>query len=123
MNIGLTRHFDAAHCLPNYDGKCANLHGHTYTVEVTVAGVPSELTGMVMDFNALKQVVDAQLDRWDHQYLNNFIGLPTAENMVGLLLKAIKASLKDNNQIFDYLIIRLYESPETWAEDIIDYED
>jgi len=44
--------FDAAHFLPNYDGKCANMHGHRWTIEVAVAGSVHE-DGMVMDFSKL----------------------------------------------------------------------
>ncbi len=52
-------------------GKAANLHGHNYVLEVTVEGVPSPQTGMVMDLKALKDLVTAAvLDRLDHANLN-----------------------------------------------------
>lgn len=64
--------FDAAHILTNYDGKCKNLHGHTYRLIVSVGGDPDKSNGMVIDFKALKQVVeDVILARFDHAFLYN----------------------------------------------------
>ncbi|HOV52500.1 MAG TPA: 6-carboxytetrahydropterin synthase, partial [Methanothrix sp.] len=53
MKLGLVAEFDAAHSLPGYIGKCANLHGHTYQVEVVVEGEIGE-DGFVMDFYHMK---------------------------------------------------------------------
>ncbi|MBR5370754.1 MAG: 6-carboxytetrahydropterin synthase QueD [Oscillospiraceae bacterium] len=62
--------FDSAHFLAGYNGKCANLHGHTWTVEVE-AGAETltesgEKRGMVIDFGDLKQAVRALADSYDH---------------------------------------------------------
>ena len=54
--------FDCAHMLSNYEGKCANLHGHTYHGTVTLEGDVNPETSMVLDYNTIKQVVD----RFDH---------------------------------------------------------
>ena len=57
--IKVTRHeeFEAAHLLPNYDGPCGNLHGHSYKIELTLEGPQNEdYYGMVMDFNDLKKL-------------------------------------------------------------------
>ena len=51
MKLGLIADFDAAHSLPGYQGKCANLHGHTYMVEVVIEGAIGE-NGFVMDFSS-----------------------------------------------------------------------
>jgi len=72
--IRLTKQFDfeAAHSLTGYDGACKYIHGHSYTLYVTVAGTPSTDTtdpklGMVMDFGILKQIVKENItDRFDH---------------------------------------------------------
>lgn len=61
--LTLTRQFrfEMAHQLPNYIGPCANLHGHSYRLDVTISGEPAQsgpTEGMVMDFHALKQIVE-----------------------------------------------------------------
>lgn len=73
--------FDAAHRLEWHPGACRRLHGHTYTLELSVAGQLDE-RGVVMDFAELDQVVRSQvLDKVDHQYLNDLIENPTAERV------------------------------------------
>jgi len=74
MQLQLTRHFtfEMAHALPAYDGKCRNIHGHSYHLSVTVAGTPSQQAGdshegMVMDFHQLQQIVEERILRpFDH---------------------------------------------------------
>lgn len=80
--------FEAAHSLPNHEGKCRNLHGHNYKLEVTVAGpiqTEGPEKGMVIDFSKLKKQLNEYLVMWDHAYLNDMIKNPTAENMVVLI--------------------------------------
>jgi 6-pyruvoyltetrahydropterin/6-carboxytetrahydropterin synthase len=73
--------FDAAHRLEWHPGACRRLHGHTYTLELSVAGHLDE-RGVVMDFAELDQVVRSQvLDLLDHHYLNDIIENPTAERI------------------------------------------
>ena len=89
--------FEAAHSLPNHDGKCKNLHGHSYILEVTVSG-PIQTTGpqegMVMDFAVLSKIVDEQIiNQWDHQFLNDLLPFTTtAENLAAECLKRIAAA-------------------------------
>ncbi len=72
-------HFHSAHFLPSYKGKCENLHGHTYKLEVTVEGEPNE-EGMIIDFSDLKRVVKEEiLDKLDHKLINDIIPIPSAE--------------------------------------------
>lgn len=70
MKLRLTRKFsfEMAHALPMYDGKCRNIHGHSYKLYVTVeAGNPNVDSGMVLDFNRLKQIVEEHiLQPFDH---------------------------------------------------------
>jgi len=78
MEIAKQFTFEAGHILPNHQGKCRRLHGHSYRMEVAV-GVPdnhrvygsgSPLEGMVMDFGDLKEVVKRLVvDPWDHHFL------------------------------------------------------
>ena len=59
--------FDASHRLLHYEGKCRNLHGHRWRVEVWLAGEIDERTGILVDFNAIREVVE----RFDHQVILN----------------------------------------------------
>lgn len=59
MVITKTLTFDSAHMLSNYEGKCANLHGHTYRVIVSIEAEPEISSHMVMDYNEVKKVFDA----------------------------------------------------------------
>ncbi|ACC98191.1 Putative 6-pyruvoyl tetrahydropterin synthase [Elusimicrobium minutum Pei191] len=79
MLLKLKRKFSSAHRLPDYDGECNNLHGHTWVVEFIIEGETKE-SGMVEDFKTLKPLLDSVLP--DHKYLNDFVQNPTAENMV-----------------------------------------
>jgi len=109
MTLTRTYEFAASHRLhapalsdaENLDrgGECNNEagHGHNYILEVTVTGNPSEVTGMIVDLNALDEVVNAEVvDRHDHKNLNldidEFVGRPTTTEIV---TQEIFARLKD----------------------------
>ena len=90
MKTTITRRFtfEAAHQLPHHSGKCARLHGHSYTLEVTVGGAlltEGSSEGMIVDFADLSKVVEHEvINQWDHQYLNNIVPFrPTVELLVG----------------------------------------
>lgn len=73
--------FDAAHYLPEYNGKCERLHGHTYKLVVKVEGTPDK-EGMVIDFIRLKNIVKEEvLNKLDHACLNDILKQPSAENI------------------------------------------
>lgn len=119
MNVNITKifTFDAAHRLPNHDGKCARPHGHTYKLEVTVAGEPhpvdgSSGEGMVMDFADLKKVVQKNiLDRFDHQDLNQVCDfVTTAENLAVYIFEQLQSELPGLTRI------KLWETPTSFAE-------
>jgi 6-pyruvoyltetrahydropterin/6-carboxytetrahydropterin synthase len=78
--------FEAAHVLPNHPGKCSRLHGHSYRLDVTLAGPlqpEGPAAGMVEDFEAVSRVVKAAvIAELDHRSLNELIENPTAENIV-----------------------------------------
>jgi len=66
MELSKTFHFDMAHRLSFHSGKCRNLHGHTYRLEVTLEGEPDE-HGMLIDFNEMKRIVHEHvIDVLDH---------------------------------------------------------
>ncbi len=85
MDVELIREyrFEAAHRLPHVPAghKCARLHGHSFKIELTVAGPVDEATGWLIDFGVLDEHVQPLLDRLDHHYLNEIPGLenPTSE--------------------------------------------
>ncbi len=103
--------FDAAHFLPQYVGKCKQLHGHTYHLEVIVDGILNPDTGMVIDFSQLKHIVVSKaLDYLDHRLLNDVIENPTAENIVLWIRDRI---IKD---IEGTITLRLWETPDSYVE-------
>ena len=75
--------FSAAHSLRGYQGKCEKVHGHNYKVEVELKAPRLDQTGMVTDFELLRQAVDKVFTRLDHQNLNEVTPFtkinPTAE--------------------------------------------
>jgi 6-pyruvoyltetrahydropterin/6-carboxytetrahydropterin synthase len=74
--------FDSAHQLPNYKGRCERLHGHTWKLRVTVRAEVNPDDGIAFDFLRLKEIVNERVvDRLDHQYLNDFLEHPSAENL------------------------------------------
>jgi 6-pyruvoyltetrahydropterin/6-carboxytetrahydropterin synthase len=71
--------FEAAHHLTWHPGKCRNVHGHSYRLEVSVAG-PLDPNGVVIDFDDLRALVErVVIAPWDHTDLNQVIDNPTAE--------------------------------------------
>lgn len=104
-------------------GKCANRngHGHNYTLEVTVAGEPDPVTGFVVDLKWLKAVIEQQvLEAWDHRHLNLEIeefrhAVPTTENIAIAAWKRLAPALKVAQGV-SLRRIRIYESPEIFAE-------
>jgi 6-pyruvoyltetrahydropterin/6-carboxytetrahydropterin synthase len=88
MHITKEFKFEAAHQLPNHEGKCRNLHGHSYRVEVCVSGEvevqPVSQQGMVLDFSYLSSIWKLRCEPvLDHQYLNDTLSVPvtTAEHI------------------------------------------
>lgn len=99
MNVRLVHEFrfEAAHRLPRVpEGhKCARLHGHSYRVEVAVAGPVDENTGWFIDFQVLYDAWKPLHEVLDHHYLNEVPGLenPTSEVMSRWLWEKLAASL------------------------------
>jgi 6-pyruvoyltetrahydropterin/6-carboxytetrahydropterin synthase len=100
--------FDSAHKLNDYEGQCSNLHGHTYTLHVSVQGEIKK-NGLVFDFKDLKEIVKKDvISKLDHKYLNDIISQPTAENMCVWIWKELSSKL-------DLYEIKLYETPDSYA--------
>lgn len=92
LSVTKTFRFEAAHFLPFHKGKCKNMHGHNYKLEVTFADNLKKIgpdRGMVIDFGDLKELINSKIEMLDHQILNKWFENPTAENMLDELVKWI----------------------------------
>lgn len=113
--------FDSAHHLHNYEGKCKNLHGHTYKVIFGISGFVDE-RGLMIDFGDIKEIWKSEIEIYlDHKYLNET--LPpmntTAENMVVWIYEKMAKALADRREIYIEArveFVRLYETPTSYAE-------
>lgn len=97
MNVEIMREykFDSAHHLPRVGPghKCGQVHGHTYLLNVVVAGPVGSKTGWVMDFSELDLIVNPLVQAWDHHDLNEIVANPTAENLALFVLQYLSARL------------------------------
>jgi len=97
--------FDAAHHLKGYEGKCKNVHGHTYKVEVWVKGDSGRLddVGILWDFGTLKNIIN----QYDHKNLNDIYDVnSTAENQCMAIYKELKEAdlhLKFKVRVYEQL--------------------
>jgi 6-pyruvoyltetrahydropterin/6-carboxytetrahydropterin synthase len=105
-------HFDAAHALRGYPGECRNLHGHTWDVEVTVAGDSLDEIGILYDFKALKDDLGAVLAEFDHAYLNDVAPFddisPTAENLARVVFERLSGTVAPRVRVVQ---VAVWESP------------
>ena len=83
--VTIIKSFSAAHLLAQIGGKCEELHGHNFKVEVTVASPNLNESGLLIDFRIVKKWLSVILDQMDHKHLNElpcFAGInPSAENI------------------------------------------
>lgn len=112
--------FSAAHNLRGYKGKCEELHGHNWKVEVGIGSTGVDKTGMVMDFTILKAKLNKILESMDHKYLNNISYFkkvnPTSENIAKYIYDNLAASLsKGNPKDLKILEVTVWESDKARA--------
>lgn len=115
--------FDAAHHLHCYDGKCMNLHGHTYKVVFGISGYLDEI-GLTMDFGDIKEIWKQEIEVFlDHKYINE--SLPpmntSAENIVVWIYEKMTAALLREDRKNKYHqarveFVKLFETPTSYAE-------
>lgn len=140
MKVRITKEFsfEASHFLPGYDGLCANIHGHSYRLFVTLIGEPRNSPGhpkdgMLIDFGVLKRIVHEQIvGVLDHSLmvregsypelqallvgqmrLVQFPFQPTCENMLGWMATRLRNVLPQEVSLF---AIRIYETATSYAE-------
>jgi len=96
--ITVLSHFSGAHRLRHLHGKCEELHGHNWKIEISVVSNRLNKEGVVIDFNILKQKMEKVLKTLDHTFLNNlpyFSGRePSSENIAKYIFDRLKAELK-----------------------------
>lgn len=139
VTVAIKTSFDAAHVLSGYSGKCGNLHGHTYKLEVTVETTETNKMGMVVDYNVLKPAVNKVVSSYDHAFLCGYEDPSELEDVclfLGYKIKYIKGYSSTENiasQIAGELIaysektgsnwrpvkIRLAETDGTYAEVLV----
>ncbi|MEH7375536.1 MULTISPECIES: 6-carboxytetrahydropterin synthase QueD [Bacillaceae] len=115
--------FDASHHLHCYEGKCKNLHGHTYRVIFGLSGFVDE-RGLMIDFGDIKDIWKNEIEIYlDHQYLNETLPSmnTTAENMVVWIYEKMKDALATEERRNQYHgarveFVRLFETPTSYAE-------
>lgn len=131
--------FEMSHALLNYDGLCRNIHGHSYKLQITVAGEPisepaNPKDGMVIDFSVLKKLIQQQivgsldhslminqnaptdkLDELGEMYERHHVVpfQPTTENLVIYIAEKVKTILPEHLELFS---VRLYETSSSFAE-------
>ena len=135
--------FDAGHRIPDHKSQCRNLHGHRYTLEITLVGAVIEEegssdNGMIMDFSDVKALAKEHLvDVWDHaflayekdtvvlEFLDSIPGhktviidrIPTVENLAQTAFTILKAAYQDRYGTGLRLHkLVLHETPNCWAE-------
>ena len=94
MKLGVCSHFSAAHTLPKHKGKCKQLHGHTYKVEIVVEGEKDKETECIVDFSEVKALLDEVLEHLDHKYLNDVISYPTSENIAEFIWEELEGKME-----------------------------
>jgi len=108
-------HFDAAHYLPEYLGKCEQLHGHRFKVVMRIQGESVAKDGMVYDFSAMKRHLRETLAAVDHTCLNDvapFAGrAPSSENIAAWLYDELKARMDGTSVRLTE--VEVWESPSS----------
>lgn len=117
--VSVRAHYDAAHFLRNYKGKCERLHGHRYVVEVAVQTPDLNEAGIAFDFVELKRHLRELAEGLDHQNLNDlaqFEDLETsAENQARYFFDQLSARLPSTISR-GLLYARVWETPTQWAQ-------
>jgi len=112
--VSVEGHFDAAHYLRDYGGKCENVHGHRFKVVVSLKAAKLNKIGLAYDFVELKRHLGEVLSRFDHTSLNDVPPFdkinPSSENIAVTIYDALKGRFSGGVSL---LSVEVWESPES----------
>lgn len=112
MRISKTMRIECAHFLPGYNGKCADLHGHSYIIRLSIQGAMRN-DGMVMDFSKLKDIMESVAGRFDHKMLNDYMDNPTVEEFALLMMSEFVQLIHTPKK---YIKLRIWETADSFVE-------
>ena len=99
FEVSVEETFSAGHALRGYRGKCENVHGHNYRVQVSIEGPQLDGIGLLVDFTHVKHVLRGIIAEIDHQFLNDLEPFkavnPSAENMAKYFYEQMTARVKE----------------------------
>lgn len=114
----IERNFSSAHQLRGYKGKCENLHGHNYKIEIFARGAELNNIGLLIDFGDLKKAADEIVKYLDHRNLNELPPFdeelnPSAENLARYFVEYLNGRVGDDRvKVYK---VRCYETPTSVA--------
>jgi 6-pyruvoyltetrahydropterin/6-carboxytetrahydropterin synthase len=118
FEVMIERNFSSAHQLRGYRGKCENLHGHNYRIEIYARGRELDKTGLLVDFVELKAAADEVVGYLDHRNINELPPFdeelnPSAENLARYILERVASRVGDERvQVYK---VRCFETPTSVA--------
>jgi 6-pyruvoyltetrahydropterin/6-carboxytetrahydropterin synthase len=118
FEVMVERNFSSAHQLRGYKGKCENLHGHNYKIEIYVRGSELDNIGLLVDFGELKDAADEVVAYLDHRNINELPPFdeelnPSAENLARYILERISSRVGDERvRVYK---VRCFETPTSVA--------
>ena len=118
FEVMIERNFSSAHQLRGYKGKCENLHGHNYKIEIYARGSELNNIGLLVDFVELKEAADEIVQYLDHRNINELPPFdeelnPSAENLARFILERVARRVADDRvQIYK---VRCFETPTSIA--------
>lgn len=116
FKLAVKTDFSAAHFLPNYNGQCANMHGHTWDViaEWHFAD-PDYASGMCADFKELKQLLNRVCDTFDHHTINETLMIPSAELIARYIFETVNMTTLVASTEGHLHSVTVYESRDAWV--------
>ncbi|MBA3713574.1 MAG: 6-carboxytetrahydropterin synthase QueD [Pyrinomonadaceae bacterium] len=118
FEVMIERNFSSAHQLRGYQGKCENLHGHNYRIEIFARGRELDNIGLLVDFGELKSAADEIVQYLDHRNINELPPFdkelnPSAENLARYILEHVARRVGDDRvQVYK---VRCFETPTSVA--------
>ena len=117
--VNVEAHYDSAHFLRNYKGKCERLHGHRYVVEAALFTDTLDESGLAFDFVVVKKHLRAIADHLDHNNINELPPFdriePSAENQARYIFDEMKKRLPPA-MAAALLFVKVWETPTQWAQ-------